>query len=85
MITWLYIVYNTNMYTYLKSVLLIKFHQDVHRIALKAQNEFGIYIFLSLPRLQDSLEFINQDNNTLKADNNTVINGLLGNIGKWFI
>uniref|UniRef100_A0A9L0J7U1 Folliculin interacting protein 1 n=1 Tax=Equus asinus TaxID=9793 RepID=A0A9L0J7U1_EQUAS len=31
-------------------------------------------------RLQDSLEFINQDNSTLKADNNTVINGLLGNI-----
>ncbi|XP_069339690.1 folliculin-interacting protein 1 isoform X3 [Eulemur rufifrons] len=35
----------------------------------------------SLNTLQDSLEFINQDNNTLKADNNTVINGLLGNIG----
>ncbi|XP_069339689.1 folliculin-interacting protein 1 isoform X2 [Eulemur rufifrons] len=34
----------------------------------------------SLNTLQDSLEFINQDNNTLKADNNTVINGLLGNI-----
>uniref|UniRef100_A0A8D0ZXD5 Folliculin interacting protein 1 n=1 Tax=Sus scrofa TaxID=9823 RepID=A0A8D0ZXD5_PIG len=32
-------------------------------------------------RLQDSLEFINQENSTLKADNNTVINGLLGNIG----
>uniref|UniRef100_A0A8C9AV34 Rap guanine nucleotide exchange factor 6 n=1 Tax=Prolemur simus TaxID=1328070 RepID=A0A8C9AV34_PROSS len=34
----------------------------------------------SLNTLQDSLEFINQDNTTLKADN-TVINGLLGNIG----
>ncbi|XP_045406685.1 folliculin-interacting protein 1 isoform X1 [Lemur catta] len=34
----------------------------------------------SLNTLQDSLEFINQDSNTLKADN-TVINGLLGNIG----
>uniref|UniRef100_A0A8C9AHC0 Rap guanine nucleotide exchange factor 6 n=1 Tax=Prolemur simus TaxID=1328070 RepID=A0A8C9AHC0_PROSS len=33
----------------------------------------------SLNTLQDSLEFINQDNTTLKADN-TVINGLLGNI-----
>ncbi|XP_045406686.1 folliculin-interacting protein 1 isoform X2 [Lemur catta] len=33
----------------------------------------------SLNTLQDSLEFINQDSNTLKADN-TVINGLLGNI-----
>ncbi|XP_074069404.1 folliculin-interacting protein 1-like isoform X2 [Macrotis lagotis] len=31
--------------------------------------------------LQDSLEFINQDNNALKADNNTIIRGLLGNIG----
>ncbi|XP_073913278.1 folliculin-interacting protein 1 isoform X2 [Castor canadensis] len=41
----------------------------------------GSSICGSLNTLQDSLEFINQDNNTLKADNNTVINGLLGNIG----
>ncbi|XP_004609898.1 folliculin-interacting protein 1 isoform X2 [Sorex araneus] len=39
----------------------------------------GSSICGSLNTLQDSLEFINQDNNTLKADN-TVINGLLGNI-----
>ncbi|XP_068947925.1 folliculin-interacting protein 1 isoform X1 [Petaurus breviceps papuanus] len=41
----------------------------------------GSSIYGSLNTLQDSLEFINQDNNTLKADNNTIINGLLGNIG----
>ncbi|XP_048189972.1 folliculin-interacting protein 1 isoform X1 [Perognathus longimembris pacificus] len=41
----------------------------------------GSSICGSLNTLQDSLEFINQDNNTLKADSNTVINGLLGNIG----
>ncbi|XP_044084190.1 folliculin-interacting protein 1 isoform X3 [Neovison vison] len=41
----------------------------------------GSSICGSLNTLQDSLEFINQDNSTLKADNNTVINGLLGNIG----
>ncbi|XP_037658174.1 folliculin-interacting protein 1 isoform X2 [Choloepus didactylus] len=40
----------------------------------------GSSICGSLNALQDSLEFINQDNNTLKAENNTVINGLLGNI-----
>ncbi|KAM4892738.1 folliculin-interacting protein 1 isoform 2-T2 [Sylvia borin] len=32
-------------------------------------------------RLQDSLEFINQDSNTLKPDHSTIMNGLLGNIG----
>lgn len=32
-------------------------------------------------RLQDSLEFIGQDNNTLKPDQNTGPNSLLGNIG----
>ncbi|XP_004462235.1 folliculin-interacting protein 1 isoform X1 [Dasypus novemcinctus] len=41
----------------------------------------GSSICGSLNTLQDSLEFINQDNSTLKADNSTVINGLLGNIG----
>ncbi|XP_032281315.1 folliculin-interacting protein 1 isoform X1 [Halichoerus grypus] len=41
----------------------------------------GSSICGSLNTLQDSLEFINQDNSTLKADNNTVMNGLLGNIG----
>uniref|UniRef100_A0A8W4FHQ8 Folliculin interacting protein 1 n=1 Tax=Sus scrofa TaxID=9823 RepID=A0A8W4FHQ8_PIG len=41
----------------------------------------GSSICGSLNTLQDSLEFINQENSTLKADNNTVINGLLGNIG----
>uniref|UniRef100_A0ABI7YKK2 UDENN FNIP1/2-type domain-containing protein n=1 Tax=Felis catus TaxID=9685 RepID=A0ABI7YKK2_FELCA len=40
----------------------------------------GSSICGSLNTLQDSLEFINQDNSTLKADSNTVINGLLGNI-----
>ncbi|XP_034362957.1 folliculin-interacting protein 1 isoform X1 [Arvicanthis niloticus] len=41
----------------------------------------GSSICGSLNTLQDSLEFINQDSNTLKADSSTVINGLLGNIG----
>ncbi|XP_028906115.1 folliculin-interacting protein 1 isoform X1 [Ornithorhynchus anatinus] len=41
----------------------------------------GSSIYGSLNTLQDSLEFINQDNNTLKADHNTLINGLFGNIG----
>ncbi|XP_036604741.1 folliculin-interacting protein 1 isoform X2 [Trichosurus vulpecula] len=40
----------------------------------------GSSIYGSLNTLQDSLEFINQDNNTLKADNSTIFNGLLGNI-----
>ncbi|KAK7821425.1 hypothetical protein U0070_015891 [Myodes glareolus] len=40
----------------------------------------GSSICGSLNTLQDSLEFINQDSNTLKADSSTVINGLLGNI-----
>ncbi|OCT87791.1 folliculin-interacting protein 1 isoform X1 [Xenopus laevis] len=35
----------------------------------------------SLNTLQDSFEFINQDQNTLKADNSSIMNGLLGNIG----
>lgn len=34
-------------------------------------------------RLQDSLEFINQDSNTLKPDHSTIMNGLLGNIGNY--
>nr|XP_033782853.1 folliculin-interacting protein 1 isoform X2 [Geotrypetes seraphini] len=41
----------------------------------------GSSIYGSLNTLQDSLEFINQDNNTLKPDHNTIMNGLLGNIG----
>ncbi|XP_069508628.1 folliculin-interacting protein 1 isoform X2 [Ambystoma mexicanum] len=41
----------------------------------------GSSIYGSLNTLQDSLEIINQDNNTLKPDNNTLMNGLLGNIG----
>ncbi|XP_030068572.1 folliculin-interacting protein 1 isoform X2 [Microcaecilia unicolor] len=40
----------------------------------------GSSIYGSLNTLQDSLEFINQDN-TLKPDHNTIMNGLLGNIG----
>lgn len=32
-------------------------------------------------RLQDSLEFIGQDSNTLRPDQNTGANSLLGNIG----
>ncbi|XP_078509259.1 folliculin-interacting protein 1 isoform X5 [Lissotriton helveticus] len=40
----------------------------------------GSSIYGSLNTLQDSLEIINQDNNTLKPDNNTLMNGLLGNI-----
>ncbi|XP_073727124.1 folliculin-interacting protein 1 isoform X1 [Misgurnus anguillicaudatus] len=35
----------------------------------------------SLNTLQDSLEFINQDSNSLRPDQNTVGNGFLGNIG----
>ncbi|NWT65570.1 FNIP1 protein, partial [Prunella himalayana] len=41
----------------------------------------GSSIYGSLNTLQDSLEFINQDNNTLKPDHSTIMNGLLGNIG----
>ncbi|NXH63239.1 FNIP1 protein, partial [Rhabdornis inornatus] len=41
----------------------------------------GSSIYGSLNTLQDSLEFINQDSNTLKPDHSTVMNGLLGNIG----
>lgn len=41
----------------------------------------GSSIYGSLNTLQDSLEIINQDNNTLKPDHNTLMNGLLGNIG----
>lgn len=46
---------------------------------------FGIswghfYLFL-FGRLQDSLEFINQDSVALKSDQNTVVNSFLGNIG----
>ncbi|XP_057347179.1 folliculin-interacting protein 1 isoform X2 [Manis pentadactyla] len=40
----------------------------------------GSSICGSLNTLQDSLEFINQENSTLKADNSTIINGLFGNI-----
>ncbi|XP_070595379.1 folliculin-interacting protein 1 isoform X2 [Erythrolamprus reginae] len=40
----------------------------------------GSSIYGSLNTLQDSLEFINQDNNTLKPDHTTVMNGLLMNI-----
>lgn len=38
-------------------------------------------VFLPLHRLQDSLEFIGQDGNTLRPDQNTGASGLLGNIG----
>ncbi|MEE6479279.1 hypothetical protein FKM82_012200 [Ascaphus truei] len=41
----------------------------------------GSSIYGSLNTLQDSLEYINQDTTTLKADNSNIINGLLGNIG----
>ncbi|OCT88524.1 hypothetical protein XELAEV_18017153mg [Xenopus laevis] len=41
----------------------------------------GSSICGSLNTLQDSLEFINQDHNTLKPDNCSIMNGLLGNIG----
>lgn len=41
----------------------------------------GSSIYGSLNTLQDSLEFINQDSNTLKPDHSTIVNGLLGNIG----
>ncbi|NXQ65325.1 FNIP1 protein, partial [Quiscalus mexicanus] len=41
----------------------------------------GSSIYGSLNTLQDSLEFINQDSNTLKPDHSTIMNGLLGNIG----
>ncbi|XP_048175958.1 folliculin-interacting protein 1 isoform X4 [Corvus hawaiiensis] len=40
----------------------------------------GSSIYGSLNTLQDSLEFINQDSNTLKPDHSTMMNGLLGNI-----
>ncbi|XP_061858324.1 folliculin-interacting protein 1 isoform X2 [Colius striatus] len=41
----------------------------------------GSSIYGSLNTLQDSLEFINQESNTLKPDHSTIMNGLLGNIG----
>ncbi|RXM30847.1 Folliculin-interacting protein 1 [Acipenser ruthenus] len=41
----------------------------------------GSSVYGSLNTLQDSLEFINQDSNTLKPDHNSGVNGLLGNIG----
>uniref|UniRef100_A0A8C3S4Z0 Folliculin interacting protein 1 n=1 Tax=Chelydra serpentina TaxID=8475 RepID=A0A8C3S4Z0_CHESE len=41
----------------------------------------GSSIYGSLNTLQDSLEFINQDSNTLKPDHSTIMNGLFGNIG----
>ncbi|XP_010141429.1 PREDICTED: folliculin-interacting protein 1 [Buceros rhinoceros silvestris] len=41
----------------------------------------GSSIYGSLNTLQDSLEFISQDSNTLKPDHSTIMNGLLGNIG----
>ncbi|XP_068591114.1 folliculin-interacting protein 1 isoform X2 [Cebidichthys violaceus] len=41
----------------------------------------GGSVYGSLNTLQDSLEFIGQDSNTLRPDQNTGPNGLLGNIG----
>ncbi|XP_041079205.1 folliculin-interacting protein 1-like isoform X4 [Polyodon spathula] len=41
----------------------------------------GSSVYGSLNTLQDSLEFINQDSNTLKPDHNSGKNSLLGNIG----
>ncbi|XP_071397625.1 folliculin-interacting protein 1 isoform X3 [Centroberyx affinis] len=41
----------------------------------------GGSVYGSLNTLQDSLEFIGQDPNTLRPDQNTGANGLLGNIG----
>uniref|UniRef100_A0A4W5N5C1 Folliculin interacting protein 1 n=1 Tax=Hucho hucho TaxID=62062 RepID=A0A4W5N5C1_9TELE len=41
----------------------------------------GSSVYGSLNTLQDSLEFIGQDPNALRPDQNTVANGLLGNIG----
>ncbi|KAJ8408766.1 hypothetical protein AAFF_G00245840 [Aldrovandia affinis] len=41
----------------------------------------GSSVYGSLNTLQDSLEFINQDPNSLRPDQNTVANGFLGNIG----
>uniref|UniRef100_A0A8D2LEL2 Folliculin interacting protein 1 n=1 Tax=Varanus komodoensis TaxID=61221 RepID=A0A8D2LEL2_VARKO len=40
----------------------------------------GSSIYGSLNTLQDSLEFINQDSNTLKPDHGTIMNGLFTNI-----
>uniref|UniRef100_A0A3B1ITT4 Folliculin interacting protein 1 n=1 Tax=Astyanax mexicanus TaxID=7994 RepID=A0A3B1ITT4_ASTMX len=41
----------------------------------------GSSVYGSLNTLQDSLEFISQDSNTLRPDQGTVVNGFLGNIG----
>ncbi|XP_066502197.1 folliculin-interacting protein 1 isoform X2 [Hoplias malabaricus] len=41
----------------------------------------GSSVYGSLNTLQDSLEFISQDSNTLRPDQSTVGNGFLGNIG----
>ncbi|XP_040200590.1 folliculin-interacting protein 1 isoform X1 [Rana temporaria] len=41
----------------------------------------GSSVYGSLNTLQDSLEYISHDNNTLKTENSSIMNGLLGNIG----
>ncbi|XP_075065938.1 folliculin-interacting protein 1 isoform X2 [Mixophyes fleayi] len=41
----------------------------------------GSSIYGSLNTLQDSLEYISHDNNTLKVESSSIMNGLLGNIG----
>ncbi|KAJ8266886.1 hypothetical protein GJAV_G00135800 [Gymnothorax javanicus] len=41
----------------------------------------GGSVYGSLNTLQDSLEFINQDSNSLRPDQNTAANGFLGNMG----
>ncbi|KAL7853418.1 hypothetical protein AOLI_G00202620 [Acnodon oligacanthus] len=41
----------------------------------------GSSVYGSLNTLQDSLEFISQDSNTLRPDQSTVVTGFLGNIG----
>lgn len=51
-------------------------------IALVSQHVFFFFIICCLCcRLQDSLEFIGQDSNTLWPDQNTGVNSLLRNIG----
>lgn len=53
-------------------------------IKLKHKSQVLLYVLFSgFFRLQDSLEFINQDSNTLKPDHSTIMNGLLGNIGNY--
>ncbi|KAJ8347966.1 hypothetical protein SKAU_G00265550 [Synaphobranchus kaupii] len=64
---------------------MLKIHQIRSPSQLMLSKVFtartGSSVYGSLNTLQDSLEFINQDSNSLRPDQNTAANGFLGNIG----